>query len=94
MELETFKSIIFILAIIMGCIMRTYIPYRIKRIKDGRKFDFEYVYSMFMGFLITSVTVTNIDVIISMPLNYISILILFVGGNGVQDMINRSMPRK
>ena len=94
MEIETLKPIIFIIVILFGCILRTYIPYRIKRIKDGRPFNFEYVYSMFMGFLVTSIIVINTDIISMMSLEITSLLILFAGGNGVQDMINRAMPRK
>ena len=93
-EIDTLKQIIFVAAVLAGCIMRIYIPYRIKRIKEQKPFDLEYVYAMALGFLITAIGVLQIDVIMAMPLEFESVIIIFISGNGLQDIINRAIPKR
>ena len=95
MEDELIKQIIFLVAILIGQVLTVYIPYRNKRIQDGRPFDMNYVYSMFVGFAVLAVGSMNSDLIMTMPLTLTTVMLLMFGAGAVQrNIINPVTPQK
>ena len=93
MDLEPYKEIIFFLAIVLGQILMVYIPYRNKRIDDGRPFDQSYVYSMIMGFFGMAAVALQTGILSDMPLEISSVLALMFSSSFVQSVINKATPK-
>lgn len=92
-DIEQLKPLIFLIAIVIGQILMVYIPYRNKRIQDGRPFDRNYVYSMLLGFISMAVISIQSDAIRAMPLSIDTVLILLFLAGGAQKIINDVTPQ-
>lgn len=93
-DIEQFKPFIFLISIVIGQILMVYIPYRNKRIQDGRPFDRNYVYSMLLGFVSMAVISIQSNAISAMPLSIDTVLILLFLAGGAQKIINDVTPIK
>jgi len=93
MELEAFKPLIFLLAIVIGQVILVYIPYRNKRIQDGRKFDMNYVYTLLLGFVLMAVISVQSATVQAMPLSFDSVFALMFVSGATQTIINKATPK-
>ena len=95
MEIETLKPIIFLLAIVVGQILMVYVPYYNKQKADGRKFDMNYAYTAIIGYVCMAVAALQSEQIMSMSLDFTSVMILMFGGAVIQrEIFAKTTPKR
>lgn len=87
MDEEVTKQIIFLLAIIIGQVLTVYIPYRNKRVADGRAFDLSYAYTAILGYIGMATLALSSDAIMSMPLTAATVMTLVFGSGLLQRTV-------
>ena len=95
MHIETLKPIIFLLAIVIGQILMVYIPYYNKQKADRREFDINYVYTAVIGYICMAVVALQSEQIMSMSLDFTSVMILMFGGAAIQrEIFAKATPKQ
>lgn len=92
--MEDMEIVICIVAVFIGHVLRTFLPYYIKRREEKKAFDYAYAYDMMFGFAMSAVGVVLISGTEAILFNIPTVILLVFGGAGVQDTLNRGRPTK
>lgn len=92
-DLEPYRYVIILGALVVGQFISVYLPYRKKRIEDGRPFDSNYLVSSIVTYVGTGTVALGTPIIANMPLTAASVMTLIFGAGVLQERINRVVPK-